>query len=154
MAAGDCQLKPWGLQERGALGKAQAPRVQGGGKGGSGRVSGKGEKEARIGTPGGQGGQLGDAGCWLVIGSKFLLWWGYIGWVPPQQETFLEKTDQRGDGKRGKPSRRQQSTTQVGSVDRGEGAWGLRRMAMAVGEMRAGGKETGRKAMYTRRWGQ
>jgi len=27
-------------------------------------------------------------------------------------------------------------------------------MAMAVGEIKAGGKETGRKAMYARRWGQ
>jgi len=39
-------------------------------------------------------------------------------------------------------------------MNQGEGAQGSRRMAMAVREIKAGGKETGRKATYARRWGQ
>jgi len=66
----------------------------------------------------------------------------------------LKKIDWRGNGKGGQPLRPQQSTTQVDSIGQGEGAWGLSRMAMAVGEVKAGGKGAGRGATYARRWGQ
>jgi len=52
----------------------------------------------------------------------------------------IEKFDQKGDGKKGQPSRSQQSTTQVNSISQTEGVWGLRRMAMAVREIKAGGR--------------
>ncbi len=50
----------------------------------------------------------------------------------------FEKFDRRGDGKKGQPSRPQQSTTQVDSRMQDEGAWGLRRTAMAIRELKSG----------------
>jgi len=79
---------------------------------------------------------------------------GYVDLVPPQQEKIFEKFDRRGDGKEGQMSRMQQSTTQVNSITREEGARGSRRMAMAVGEVKLRGEGAGRKATYAGRWGQ
>jgi len=52
----------------------------------------------------------------------------------------IEKFDQRGNRKKGQPSRLQQSTSQVDSITQDGGARGTRRMAMAVGELKSGGK--------------
>jgi len=52
----------------------------------------------------------------------------------------IEKFDRRGDRKKGQPSRLQQSTSQVNSITQDGGAWGTRRTAMVVRELKAGGK--------------
>jgi len=73
---------------------------------------------------------------------QILLRRGYVGLVLPQEEKLFENIDRNVDGKGTKPSSTQQSTTQICSMGRGGRAQGLRRMAMAVGEMgdkRAGG---------------
>jgi len=50
------------------------------------------------------------------------------------------KNDHRGNGKKGKPSSKQQSTTQIGCVSQGEGAQGSRRMAIAARGIKAEGE--------------
>jgi len=50
------------------------------------------------------------------------------------------KKQLEGRWKKGKLSSKQQSTTQIGCVNQGEGAWGSRRMAMVVRGMGAEGK--------------
>jgi len=52
----------------------------------------------------------------------------------------LKKIDQRGDRKGGQPSRVQQSTTQVDSINQEEGAQGSGKTAMAVGEVKGRGE--------------
>jgi len=79
---------------------------------------------------------LGEVGSYQSIDSIIFAKRGYVDLVPPQQEKNFEKFDQRGDGKEGQPLRMQQSTTQVNSIARKEGAGGSRRMAMAVREVK------------------
>ncbi len=57
VATSNHQLKPRGRWERGGLGESTGTKgAEQGQRGKRSRVSGKGEKEARMGTPGGHGG--------------------------------------------------------------------------------------------------
>jgi len=83
---------------------------------------------------------LREAGsCQLIDSTIFAMAGGRRFSTTKARENF-EKFNQRGNRKEGQPLRMQQSTTQVDSITRKEGAWGLRRMAMAVGEVKLRGR--------------
>jgi len=93
---GDHWLKLKGHWERGGM-----PRVWGRAKGEAVRPAAREERRQGEGTPGGQGGQLGDAGFQLVIGSKCFAMAGVCRISTTTARFFLEKANQRGHWKKG-----------------------------------------------------